>query len=277
MPSRDDRTAALRAWCLTSRGLGQGLVSQTTRSSAARHARTRSDRTSVNATNNSPRRGVLLTRSVQKDLSEPRPPGKVSTGRMACDLCAPHASPSPMRRRRSRYLPRIAPSLPITHPCAELRAGAEDFPSIPGCGPSRLAAGPTRLPVLTPCARNAHGGVVLFGVPGDPRFSDPRSRERAGHVLHRRQPPQGQIMRKSISASAVTAVVPLPSRPAAVLPDTGFLRQPQVLAFVPFSKSTLWRRIQARTFPQPLKLSARVTVWRAEDIRNWIARQTLPS
>ncbi len=57
------------------------------------------------------------------------------------------------------------------------------------------------------------------------------------------------------------------------LPETGFLRQPQVLAFVPISKSTLWRRIQARTFPEPVKLSVRVTVWRAEDIRRWIAQQ----
>jgi predicted DNA-binding transcriptional regulator AlpA len=57
------------------------------------------------------------------------------------------------------------------------------------------------------------------------------------------------------------------------LPETGFLRQPQVLAFVPISKSTLWRRIQARTFPDPVKLSERVTVWRAEDIRRWIAQQ----
>ena len=94
-PRRDDRIGALRAWGPTPRGLGQGLVSQTTQNSAARHARTRSGRTSVSATNNRPRRRVLLTRSVQKDLGEPRPPGKVSTGRMACDLCAPHASPSP--------------------------------------------------------------------------------------------------------------------------------------------------------------------------------------
>lgn len=57
------------------------------------------------------------------------------------------------------------------------------------------------------------------------------------------------------------------------LPETGFLRQWQVLAFVPISKSTLWRRIQARTFPQPVKLSQRVTVWRAEDIRRWIDDQ----
>lgn len=74
------------------------------------------------------------------------------------------------------------------------------------------------------------------------------------------------------SATATTAVVPL-NPPPPVLPDTGFLRQPQVLAFVPISKSTLWRRIQAHTFPAPLKLSPRVTVWRAEDVRRWIAQQ----
>ena len=39
------------------------------------------------------------------------------------------------------------------------------------------------------------------------------------------------------------------------------------------TKSTLWRRIQARTFPEPVKLSERVTVWRAEDIRRWISQQ----
>ena len=57
------------------------------------------------------------------------------------------------------------------------------------------------------------------------------------------------------------------------LPETGFLRQPQVLVFVPISRSTLWRRIQAGTFPGPVKLSARVTAWRAEDVRNWITAQ----
>ena len=46
-----------------------------------------------------------------------------------------------------------------------------------------------------------------------------------------------------------------------------------MLAFVPISKSTLWRRIQARTFPRPVKLSERVTAWRAEEIRQWIELQ----
>jgi predicted DNA-binding transcriptional regulator AlpA len=74
--------------------------------------------------------------------------------------------------------------------------------------------------------------------------------------------------------SATHAAPPLTPAPSpVVLPATGFLRQRQVLVFVPISKSTLWRRIKARTFPSPVKLSPRVTVWRVEDIRNWIAQQ----
>ena len=57
------------------------------------------------------------------------------------------------------------------------------------------------------------------------------------------------------------------------LPQTGFQRQVHVLKLVPFSKSTLWRRVKDGTFPQPLKLSNRVTVWRVEDIRLWIEQQ----
>lgn len=84
-------------------------------------------------------------------------------------------------------------------------------------------------------------------------------------------------MPKTISTPATTVAALPASHAAPVLPETGFLRQPQVLAFVPISKSTLWRRIQARTFPEPVKLSARITVWRAEDIRGWIAQQALGS
>lgn len=86
---------------------------------------------------------------------------------------------------------------------------------------------------------------------------------------------------RSSTPAKVAACRALPTTPAApvstlTLPETGFLRQSQVLAFVPISKSTLWRRIQARTFPEPVKLSERVTVWRAEDIRRWITQQGQP-
>ena len=64
-----------------------------------------------------------------------------------------------------------------------------------------------------------------------------------------------------------------PRAQAFPFPDVGFLRQPQVLAVVPISKSTLWRRIQQRSFPEPVKLSPGVTAWRVEDIRAWVERQ----
>lgn len=57
------------------------------------------------------------------------------------------------------------------------------------------------------------------------------------------------------------------------IPETGFMRQSQVLTFVPVSKATLWRRVKAGTFPAPVKLSPGVTAWRAEDLRAWIAVQ----
>lgn len=92
--------------------------------------------------------------------------------------------------------------------------------------------------------------------------------------FHRRMPKQGRIMPTTISPSAVATAALNASTTAPVLPEIGFVRQPLVLALVPFSKSTLWRRVQARTFPAPLKLSPGVTVWRAEDIRQWITQQS---
>lgn len=55
------------------------------------------------------------------------------------------------------------------------------------------------------------------------------------------------------------------------LPATGFVRQAQLVPhIVPFSAATLWRMVRAGTFPQPVKLSARCTAWRCEDVRSWI-------
>lgn len=58
------------------------------------------------------------------------------------------------------------------------------------------------------------------------------------------------------------------------LPETGFLRKAQLIpTFIPISSSTLWRRVKEGTFPKPIKLSARVTAWKVEDIRQWISEQ----
>ena len=53
-------------------------------------------------------------------------------------------------------------------------------------------------------------------------------------------------------------------------PETGFVRLKTILAPegpIPVSKSTWWAGVKDGRFPKPMKLGARVTVWRAEDIR----------
>lgn len=60
-----------------------------------------------------------------------------------------------------------------------------------------------------------------------------------------------------------------------VLPDTGFVRLSQILGnkdkgippIIPISRSTWWAGVKSGRFPKPVKLSARITCWRIEDIR----------
>lgn len=65
------------------------------------------------------------------------------------------------------------------------------------------------------------------------------------------------------------------------LPETGFLRLPQIIGnpkatppippIIPIKKSCWWAGVKTGRFPQPVKLGARVTAWRVEDIRDLIA------
>ena len=51
------------------------------------------------------------------------------------------------------------------------------------------------------------------------------------------------------------------------IPETGFLRLPDVLTIIPVGKSTWWAGIQTGRFPKGVKLGPRTTAWRCEDIR----------
>ncbi|MEM5299105.1 AlpA family phage regulatory protein [Burkholderia sp. JPY481] len=64
----------------------------------------------------------------------------------------------------------------------------------------------------------------------------------------------------------------------AILQTTAFLREKQLVGdakkqiagLLPFSRATLWRRVKDGTFPSPLKLSERTTVWPTPEIRKWV-------
>ena len=62
------------------------------------------------------------------------------------------------------------------------------------------------------------------------------------------------------------------NQPRPTLPETGFVRLPQVLSLIPISRSAWWAGIREGKFPQGIKLGNKTTVWRAEDIRNLIER-----
>lgn len=55
------------------------------------------------------------------------------------------------------------------------------------------------------------------------------------------------------------------------IPAAGYLRQAQLVgSILPIGATTLWRWVKEGKFPKPIKLSERVTVWRAEDVRAWL-------
>ena len=51
------------------------------------------------------------------------------------------------------------------------------------------------------------------------------------------------------------------------LPETGFVRLPDVLRVIPVSKSTWWAGVRQGRYPAAVRLGPRVTAWRVADIR----------
>ena len=53
--------------------------------------------------------------------------------------------------------------------------------------------------------------------------------------------------------------------------SSAFLREAQLVPhMIPVSPATLWRWVREGVFPKPVRLSSRVTAWRAEDVEGWI-------
>ena len=57
------------------------------------------------------------------------------------------------------------------------------------------------------------------------------------------------------------------------LPDDALIRLVSLtsLGLVPFSASTLWRKVRHGEFPSPVKVSRQVTAWRVGDVRRWLS------
>lgn len=51
-----------------------------------------------------------------------------------------------------------------------------------------------------------------------------------------------------------------------------FLRLPTVQARTGLSKSELYRRMRAGTFPRTVPLGARAVAWRSDEVHDWMTR-----
>jgi prophage regulatory protein len=59
------------------------------------------------------------------------------------------------------------------------------------------------------------------------------------------------------------------------LPEEGFVRLASILAPhgpIPVGRSTWWAGVKTGRFPKPVKLGARTTAWKVEDIRTLIEK-----
>ncbi len=57
-----------------------------------------------------------------------------------------------------------------------------------------------------------------------------------------------------------------------LLPETGFVRLPAILAVFPVGRSSWWAGVASGKYPASVHLSQRTTAWRVEDIRALIER-----
>ena len=60
------------------------------------------------------------------------------------------------------------------------------------------------------------------------------------------------------------------------LPNEAFVRLYLLVAWrlIPFSASTLWRKVRRGEFPAPVRVSSQVTAWRVGDVRAWLKEPT---
>lgn len=48
------------------------------------------------------------------------------------------------------------------------------------------------------------------------------------------------------------------------------IRLPEVMKMTSLARSTVWHLAKNGSFPQPIRLSPKITVWRAGEIQDWI-------
>ena len=54
-----------------------------------------------------------------------------------------------------------------------------------------------------------------------------------------------------------------------------FLRVSELERLLPYKKSWIWSQVKQGAFPQPIKISTRCTVWRRDEVLEWISKRAI--
>lgn len=54
------------------------------------------------------------------------------------------------------------------------------------------------------------------------------------------------------------------------LNESAFLRVSDLERLLPYKKSWIWSQVRLGVFPQPIRMSSRCTVWRRDEIIEWL-------
>ena len=58
------------------------------------------------------------------------------------------------------------------------------------------------------------------------------------------------------------------NQPTTKLPESGYIRLPEILKLLKISKSTWWAGVKSGKYPKPVKIATRISAWKVQDIRN---------
>lgn len=63
-------------------------------------------------------------------------------------------------------------------------------------------------------------------------------------------------------------------KPLRAVPESGYIRLPEVLHILPVCKATFYKGIRSGIYPAPTKISERCSAWKIEEIRQLFSKMT---
>jgi len=86
------------------------------------------------------------------------------------------------------------------------------------------------------------------------------------HLFQKRRYGKGKVIHMQTKATNRT----IRAQPPVKLPEEGLVRVQMLAPLLGVSERTIWRKVDAGTFPRPVPISPATRGWRVEEVRAWM-------